>query len=1078
MRAQLSDYWLEAECAEIGHRWTKELSDDAAGGAYVETQYVSLDAAPANEPENIIRFTVVDPVLDTPYRLLARVDAPTQTNDSYWLRINDGPWQELNSGFRIGKGFQWVQLAVTELHGGTNTIDFTYRENSTRLDKILLTTDVNFLPTGVGIVTQECPEIMPAPVDKGVFWLEAECAIVGSTWEARLDPAASNGIVLTSTRSTSRFQPPVDLPGNQIRFVIEDPDLSSGDYRIWIRANLPDRDSDAFWLRYNNGPWLLRQPARITGKGLAWAGYSVPGGALQAGTNTIDISYLEAGVTIDKLLLTKYSIVPSFAGGGTDGCPFTPTPVVTDRNTFWLEGECASVGSAWRTESDPRASNNTAVVVRGNSSVDGPPAEDTANLVRFELMDVDSGSYNLFARVNTPTNLSDSYWVRANGGPWYEWASGFSYGAAYQWKQLPIALSLQEGANTVDFAFRESGALLDKVLLTLTAAEPPSDDMVGDPDPGCGGTGPYATYWLEAECAEIGHRWTKELSDDAAGGAYVETQYVSLDAAPTDSPENIVRFTVVDPVLNTPYRLLARVDAPTKTNDSYWLRINDGPWQELNSGFRIGKGFQWVQLAVTELHSGTNTIDFTYRENSTRLDKILLTTDVNFLPTGVGIVTQECPEIMPAPVDKGVFWLEAECAIVGSTWEARLDPAASNGIVLTSTRSTSRFQPPVDLPGNQIRFVIEDPDSSGDYRIWIRANLPDRDSDAFWLRYNNGPWLLRQPARITGKGLAWAGYSVPGGALQAGTNTIDISYLEAGVTIDKLLLTKYSIVPSFAGGGTDGCPFTPTPVVTDRNTFWLEGECASVGSAWQTESDSRASNNTAVVVRGNSSVDGPPAVDTANLVRFELTDVDSGSYNLFARVNTPTNLSDSYWVRANGGPWYEWARGFSYGAAYQWKQLPIALSLQEGPNTVDFAFRESGALLDKVLLTLTAAEPPSDDMVGDPDPGCGDIEPRQPATAFSLATEQGAASNLAQTTFSVFPNPTSSQLTLEWESPFEGQLRATIIDTQGRQVRNIVLWKSGAFLRQKLDVSILPRGVYYLRIGEGDQLSAKRFVKL
>ena len=51
LTAQDNTYWLEAECAELGYRWTKVLNAAAAGGAYVETQYVDRRTLPADVAE-------------------------------------------------------------------------------------------------------------------------------------------------------------------------------------------------------------------------------------------------------------------------------------------------------------------------------------------------------------------------------------------------------------------------------------------------------------------------------------------------------------------------------------------------------------------------------------------------------------------------------------------------------------------------------------------------------------------------------------------------------------------------------------------------------------------------------------------------------------------------------------------------------------------------------------------------------------------------------------------------------------------------------------------------------------------
>ncbi len=311
--------------------------------------------------------------------------------------------------------------------------------------------------------------------------------------------------------------------------------------------------------------------------------------------------------------------------------------------------------------------------------------------------------------------------------------------------------------------------------------------------------------------------------------------------------------------------------------------------------------------------------------------------------------------------------------------------------------------------------------------------------------------------------------------LQEGINYIDFSY-ERSLVLDKILVTNYEgFTPRYLGGAGEDCELTPPPMATDQNTFWLEGECAEVGENWSKTSDPAASGGQAVVVSGRNAMEAPPADVPANLIRFTVEQADSGSYNLFARIKAPSGYDDSYYVRANGGEWFKWAIDIRQGSGFVWNQIPTAFSLHKGTNTLDFAYREDGTLLDKVYLTTTAEEPVSGSFGETVDNCGGEIAAvtRQSAKTDELASTAPSADGQV----SLFPNPVSSRLTFSIESPRVGEVRANVTDNLGRLLQTFLFEKQDNVLQAELDLSALPPGMYYLRIFEKDHQTTRSFIK-
>ncbi|WP_116107487.1 PKD domain-containing protein [Lewinella sp. IMCC34191] len=448
--------------------------------------------------------------------------------------------------------------------------------------------------------------------------------------------------------------------------------------------------------------------------------------------------------------------------GVLDACEWYVEP----RSTFWLEAECATVGRRWMEAIDPEASSERFVYVADAHSMTTPPSDAAPNRVTFTLPNAEAGTYRLFARVLAPGPDSDSYWLRVNDGEWVKWSRGFERGPNFRWNRLPVSLSLREGRNLIDFAYRESGTGLDKIYLTKQPTIPV-------------GVGEFAQ-----NCAQAPPNLPPVAAVAPAPTFGVAPFTLSLDATPSYDPEgrpltyrwafgsqNRSGAILTETFAAGTYELTLIVTDPAGRSDTatVFLQVTEPTADTDNDG----------------VLDGTDNCPGQY--NPDQLD-----TDGN----GVG---DGCEE---DPFAKTSFWLEAECAGVGENWVAAGRPDASGDYVY-APGATSLTSPPTDVSANLLRFTVTDA-APGSYYVFARILAAGPESDSFWVRTNGGEWYAynrnirrgssfywnRMPARIT---------------LAAGTNVIDVAYREGNTRLDKIHLNRESTTPLGLGGTDRSC---------------------------------------------------------------------------------------------------------------------------------------------------------------------------------------------------------------------------------------------------------------------------------
>ncbi|MEM1127268.1 MAG: T9SS type A sorting domain-containing protein [Bacteroidota bacterium] len=143
------------------------------------------------------------------------------------------------------------------------------------------------------------------------------------------------------------------------------------------------------------------------------------------------------------------------------------------------------------------------------------------------------------------------------------------------------------------------------------------------------------------------------------------------------------------------------------------------------------------------------------------------------------------------------------------------------------------------------------------------------------------------------------------------------------------------------------------------------------------KSDADASGGQYIeVAQGNNTLNTPPGAN--GRVSYDLTVSEGGQYRLWGRTLTRNSGDNSFWVRVDGGDWVRW-NTLPSSNAWTWNQvkdsdfsgLPVVFDLAPGTSTVEIAYREDGAQLDRLLLTNDTVVIPE----GTGDAVCGSTDP-------------------------------------------------------------------------------------------------------
>jgi hypothetical protein len=193
--------------------------------------------------------------------------------------------------------------------------------------------------------------------------------------------------------------------------------------------------------------------------------------------------------------------------------------------------------------------------------------------------------------------------------------------------------------DTQHATYRFSGTT-PRATPTPTPRVTPTPTPTLTPTPTPGGTAAYV--WREAESGTVSAPMRKVNDTSASGGVHIAVAPgTSTAGSPPSNGQGVISFSV--PRAGT-YKVWGRVIAATDADDSFWVRVDGGTWTNWNN-IPTGSSWHWDDvhngasgntLVTYNLAAGNHTLTIAYREDGARLDKVLITNDSAFVPSGAG----------------------------------------------------------------------------------------------------------------------------------------------------------------------------------------------------------------------------------------------------------------------------------------------------------------------------------------------------------------------------------------------------------------------------------------------------------
>ena len=304
----------------------------------------------------------------------------------------------------------------------------------------------------------------------------------------------------------------------------------------------------------------------------------------------------------------------------------------------------------------------------------------------------------------------------------------------------------------------------------------------------------------EGECAKVGKNWEAVSYNDCSNKTYItaKTGISSTSAAPTDSANIVyIPFTIDK---DSTYVIFARVNCPSGTADSYWVKVDDSSFVSVDG--LSTSGWKWRYLNSYKLTAGEHTLAIGINENGALLDKISITPHP-FEPSGMGkTAVNNCGYIES-------FFFEPECATKGIDWRVGYDTLASNNGYLAVRPDTESVAAAPATKAGEI-FLKYNSTLNAKYYVYGRVDCPSANDDSYWVKFDSENYESVNGLVTSG----WEWKFLASDTFTAGTHSFTIAYRENGAKLDKVCISNSALAPTGIGGeASKGCKITDIEVM-------------------------------------------------------------------------------------------------------------------------------------------------------------------------------------------------------------------------------------------------------------------------
>jgi hypothetical protein len=255
------------------------------------------------------------------------------------------------------------------------------------------------------------------------------------------------------------------------------------------------------------------------------------------------------------------------------------------------------------------------------------------------------------------------------------------------------------------------------------------------------------------------------------------------------------------------------------------------------------------------------------------------------------------------------------------------------------------------------------------------------------------------------------------------------------------------------------CAFlTNNSAISQNTSVSLEAECGTVGSLWDTIDDVTVSGNKYVTVKPGNTNSASATEDSADHVSFTFNISEDGNYVLWIRAFTPNSSDDSFYIRVDGGQWNTWNQIVNIiPDKNDWGWVSkFSYDLTAGIHTLSIAYREDGALLDKIYLTKDGDNPTG---LGNGASNC---------SALNVKEQTNEAAQII-----MYPNPVSDILSIYLPKKENKPTILSVYNTNGSLVKTIT-GKNG---ENKVNIKNLNTGLYFVVFNLNNKIYTRKFVK-
>ncbi|MCB9747816.1 MAG: fibronectin type III domain-containing protein [Candidatus Omnitrophica bacterium] len=688
--AQSNAYlWEEAENADSLSSQFQIINEASASNGQHTFTSNTIPSNYAVNPAMVATYSFQVPSTGN-YVVWGRCLNTFEDDDSFYIQMDSGTihtWDIAQVG-----GYHWDQVSsrggadpvVFNLSAGTHTLKVYVRETGTKLDRILLTNDLTFTPTGLG-------------EDPGAGSSDTQA------------PSVPAGLSFTNKTQTSM----------QLNWNASTDNVGVSGYRVDVATNSTFSSMVAGFNNLNVG--------NVTAKNIT---------GLTAGT-----TYYARVRAFDAAANTSASSV-TVSASTNSAPPSNNTP-----GTIWIEAEAAdTIVAPFQIDADVNASSGEFASVPNGNQDQNPPGNV---MLTYNIMIPETGDYVIWGRTISFAILDDSFFVQVDNGTDYLWDTEPS--ANWNWDQVnnrngadPVIFHLTAGAHTLKIKERETGTLIDKILITNDLTYVPS---------GLGESGGSSAD-TQAPSVPTGLSFTNKTETSMTLNWNASTDNVGVSGY--------------------------RVDVAT--NSTFTSMVTG--FNNLNVGNVTSKN-------ITGLTAGT-----TYYARVRAFDAAANTSASS---ATVSASTNSAPQSNNTP---GTIWIEAEAFdTIKAPFQTATDANASGGVYVYSPNGQYEQW----SPGSVETTYTLDIAQTGDYVIWGRVIGATGNDDSFYVQIDGGSDYLWS-VEINSTWI-WDQVSSFGGAdpvvfhLTAGIHTLHVKQRENGVKIDKLVVTNdLTLVPSGLGG--------------------------------------------------------------------------------------------------------------------------------------------------------------------------------------------------------------------------------------------------------------------------------------